>query len=64
LFPWRPRRAIAAAALTFQPDLSVLAAGTARDGMVVPEWVAQLRRAVAPPHGAHVHFGATQPGRA
>lgn len=57
--PMEAAQAISAAALTFQPDLSALAAGTARDGMVVPEWVAQLRRAVAPPHGAHLHFGAT-----
>lgn len=57
--PMEAAQAIAAVALTFQPDRSALATGTARDGMVVPEWVGQLRRAVAPPHGAHVHFGAT-----
>jgi 3-carboxy-cis,cis-muconate cycloisomerase len=57
--PMEAAQAIAAAALNFRPDLPALAAGTARDGMVVPEWVAQLRRVVAPPHGAHVHFGAT-----
>ena len=57
--PMEAAQAIAAAALSFRPDLPALATGTARDGMVVPEWVGQLRRAVAPPHGAHVHFGAT-----
>ena len=31
----------------------------ARDGVVVPELVRQLRAAVAEPHAAHVHFGAT-----
>jgi 3-carboxy-cis,cis-muconate cycloisomerase len=51
--------AIAQAARSFKPDLAALAQGTARDGMVVPEWVSQLRRAVGAPHDAHLHFGAT-----
>jgi 3-carboxy-cis,cis-muconate cycloisomerase len=41
--------AIAAAAADF----------TARDGVVVPDLVRQLRRAVGEPHRQHVHFGAT-----
>ncbi|MEZ5833939.1 MAG: 3-carboxy-cis,cis-muconate cycloisomerase [Dongiaceae bacterium] len=59
IIPMEAARAVAAAALSFQPDMSALAAGTARDGMVVPEWVSQLRRAVRAPHGDHVHFGST-----
>jgi 3-carboxy-cis,cis-muconate cycloisomerase len=59
IIPMEAAQAIAAAALTFQPDLPALAAGTARDGMVVPDWVSQLRRAVGTPHGEHVHFGST-----
>src|SRR5690606_22879527 len=43
----------------FSPDLDRLRAGTARDGVVVPELVRQLRAAVGDPYGAHVHFGAT-----
>jgi 3-carboxy-cis,cis-muconate cycloisomerase len=33
--------------------------GTARDGVVVPEFVRQLRAMVGEPHGGSVHFGAT-----
>src|SRR5262245_18573473 len=57
IIPAEAAQAIAAAALRFQPNLPALAAGTARDGMVVPDWVRQLREAVGPPHGEHVHFG-------
>ena len=57
--PMEAAQAIAATALTFQPDMAALKAGTARDGMVVPEWVRQLRQAVGTPHGEHVHFGST-----
>jgi 3-carboxy-cis,cis-muconate cycloisomerase len=59
IVPMEAAQAIATAALTFRPDLVALAAGTARDGMVVPDWVSQLRRAVGTPHGEHVHFGST-----
>ncbi|HEV8388212.1 MAG TPA: 3-carboxy-cis,cis-muconate cycloisomerase [Dongiaceae bacterium] len=59
IIPMEAAQAIAATALTFQPDRAALAAGTARDGMVVPDWVSQLRRAVGTPHGEHVHFGST-----
>src|SRR5512147_3145027 len=59
IIPMEAAQAIAAKALSFQPDLSALASGTARDGMVVPEWVSQLRRAVGAPYGDHVHFGST-----
>jgi 3-carboxy-cis,cis-muconate cycloisomerase len=50
--------AIAQAALTFRPDLAALSAGVARDGMVVPDLVKQLRQAVGA-HGDHVHVGST-----
>ena len=43
----------------FMPDMEILAAGTARDGVVVPDLVRQLRLAVGEPHNEHVHFGAT-----
>lgn len=51
--------AIGAALASFEPDMPSLAAGVARDGVVVPELVRQLRAAVGAPHGASVHFGAT-----
>lgn len=51
--------AIAAVCLTFEPDLPVLAAGLARDGVVIPALVRQLRAAVGEPHAGAVHAGAT-----
>lgn len=42
---------------TFQPDLEYLKTGAARDGLVVPELVAQLRTGLAT--GAAIHSGAT-----
>ncbi|MFN3547805.1 MAG: 3-carboxy-cis,cis-muconate cycloisomerase [Mesorhizobium sp.] len=50
---------IDAALAGFSPDISALAAGTGRDGVVVPELVGQLRKAVAGDAAAFVHFGAT-----
>ncbi|WP_378946036.1 3-carboxy-cis,cis-muconate cycloisomerase [Mesorhizobium sp. ANAO-SY3R2] len=52
-------RAIAAVLTSFEPDMAALAAGVARDGVVVPELVRQLRAAVGALHGGAVHFGAT-----
>ncbi len=43
----------------FAPDLAALARGAARDGVVVPEFVRQMRAAVGEPHATRVHFGAT-----
>ncbi len=43
----------------FEPDIAGLREGTARDGVVVPELVRQLRVAVGEPHAKHLHFGAT-----
>ena len=51
--------AIEAACRTFRPDMDGLRAAAARDGVVVPELVRQLRAAVGEPHGASVHHGAT-----
>lgn len=44
---------------SFDPDMASLASATARDGVVVPDLVRQLRAAVGEPHAEHVHFGAT-----
>ena len=43
----------------FSPDWNALAKGLARDGVVVPELVRQLRDAVGEPHRGAVHMGAT-----
>jgi 3-carboxy-cis,cis-muconate cycloisomerase len=59
VIPREAAAAIASAAESFRPDIQALKQGTARDAMVVPDWVSQLRRAVGPRHDAHVHFGST-----
>ncbi len=51
--------AIATAIASFTPDHADLARGMARDGLVIPALVAQLRKAVAEPHRAALHKGAT-----
>jgi 3-carboxy-cis,cis-muconate cycloisomerase len=50
---------IAAAIAAFAPDWRGLAAGMARDGVVVPALVAQLRAGVAEPHRGALHKDAT-----
>ena len=59
LIPVEAAKAIAKACTTFQPDMASLARGTQRDGMVVPDLIRQLRKAVGEPHAAHVHHGST-----
>jgi 3-carboxy-cis,cis-muconate cycloisomerase len=51
--------AIEAAGVDFVPDVARLTEATLKDGVVVPEFVRQLRQAVGPDHAAAVHFGAT-----
>ena len=43
----------------FRPEVDGLRTGTARDGVVVPELVRQLRRAIGGEAAQHAHFGAT-----
>ncbi len=50
---------IATTCADFQPDWSALRRGLARDGVVVPELVRQLRSAVGEPHAQDLHRGAT-----
>lgn len=52
-------RRIVEACAQIKPDLGALRAATARDGVVVPELVRQLRDAVGGDAARHVHFGAT-----
>ncbi|OJT97825.1 MAG: 3-carboxy-cis,cis-muconate cycloisomerase [Rhizobium sp. 63-7] len=59
LIPQISASEISAAAATFQPDLAMLRQATLKDGVVVPEFVRQLRQHVGEPAGRHVHFGAT-----
>jgi len=50
---------IADALAGFEPDLGAMEAGTARDGVVVPDLVRQLRAAVGGEAAGFVHVGAT-----
>lgn len=59
LIPKDAANAIAAVVATFEPDIELLNLATAKDGVVVPELIRQLRKAVGKPHAGHIHFGAT-----
>ncbi|MCS6778326.1 MAG: 3-carboxy-cis,cis-muconate cycloisomerase [Geminicoccaceae bacterium] len=59
LIPLEAAETIAASCARFRPDLAALRDGTARDGVLVPELVRQLRAAVGETHGRHLHLGAT-----
>ena len=59
IIPAAAAEAIAGTLAAFRPDMAALKAGTARDGVVVPDLVHQIRQAVGEPHAKHVHFGAT-----
>jgi len=52
-------RAILAALDSFTPDMVKLKGAVARDGVMVPELVRQIRPGVAEPFREEVHFGAT-----
>lgn len=51
--------AIVSGLSSFRPDTALLRVAVARDGIMVPELVRQIRMAVGEPHGQKVHFGAT-----
>lgn len=59
VIPTEAAERIKSVCATFTPDMKSLAAATARDGVVLPDLVRQLRIAVGEPHASHVHFGAT-----
>ncbi len=51
--------AIATGLAGFEPDWGDLALGMARDGVVVPALLVQMRRRIAAPHAEALHKGAT-----
>ena len=59
VIPAAAGEAIEAALAAFAPDGAALVEAAARDGVVVPELVRQLRAAVGAPHARHLHVGAT-----
>lgn len=59
LIPKVAASAITKATAAFEPDDTVLAACVARDGLVVPGLIAELRSRLDEPHRRHLHLGAT-----
>lgn len=59
VIPSASGKAIVKALADFAPDTVLLRGATARDGVVVPGLVSELRAAIGKRHGKHVHFGAT-----
>lgn len=59
IIPVAAAEQIGLACRSFVPDMQALRAGTAKDGVVVPELVRQLRRAVGQQGADYVHLGAT-----
>lgn len=59
LIPHEAGEVIASVCSRFEPDVERIGQATARDGVAVPELVAQIRAAVGEPYARHVHFGAT-----
>ena len=59
IIPGEAAEAIHVALGAFTPDMAALKAATAVDGVVVPELVRQLRRAVNSAAAPYVHYGAT-----
>lgn len=59
VIPQEAAKRIADVCATFQPDIASLKSATATDGVVIPDLVRQLRKAVGGEAAQHVHFGAT-----
>ncbi|RWM29027.1 3-carboxy-cis,cis-muconate cycloisomerase [Mesorhizobium sp.] len=59
VIPREAEAAIIKALASFRPDTAELRAGVARDGVVVPELVRQIKAAVGGQHSEFVHLGAT-----
>lgn len=59
VIPGNAAEAIASMLAGFSPDVATLKAGVARDGVVVPALVTELRAQLPEEHRPHLHFGAT-----
>lgn len=59
IVPAAAAEAILTTLIGFTPDTDALGAASARDGLIVPALVSQIRAAVPDPHKPHVHFGST-----
>lgn len=59
IIPKPAAQAVGRVVAGFSPHAADLKAGAARDGVVVPSLVAQLRQELGPEHASRLHFGAT-----
>jgi 3-carboxy-cis,cis-muconate cycloisomerase len=59
IIPAAAAEAISLACAAFAPDTALVREAATRDGVIVPEYVRQLRQRIGPPHAEHLHFGAT-----
>ncbi|MGU3576630.1 3-carboxy-cis,cis-muconate cycloisomerase [Brucellaceae bacterium C25G] len=59
LIPMQAEKAIVQAVEQFIPDIVSLSQATARDGVIIPSLIAELRKIIGPDHGHYLHFGAT-----
>jgi 3-carboxy-cis,cis-muconate cycloisomerase len=59
IIPAAAAAAISFACAAFEPDTAMIREAANRDGVIVPEYVHQLRERIGPPHAEHLHFGAT-----
>jgi 3-carboxy-cis,cis-muconate cycloisomerase len=59
IIPAEAARTIGETCAAFAPDIASLKTGTAKDGVVIPDLVRQLKTAAGSEAAQHVHFGAT-----
>lgn len=59
IIPAEAARAIADTCAGFAPDMESLKLATAKDGVVIPDLVKQIRKAGSSEAAEHIHFGAT-----
>lgn len=59
IIPAAAAEAIGLACAAFEPDIAAVREAAARDGVIVPEYVRQLRQRIGSAHAGHLHFGAT-----
>lgn len=59
IIPAEAARAIADICAGFVPDMENLKLATAKDGVVIPDLIKQIRKAAGSEAAEHIHFGAT-----
>lgn len=59
VIPQETAQEIAALLAGFSPGIAALKAGVARDGVVIPALIAQIRASLSEASRTHLHFGAT-----